>query len=202
MATTSASVDLKKLFKPIAELFYQGYGASYIATKIGETRGKVNKVLKEPNFEKFMVAFSKEKIIDNENQALELAQKLDNTKEGFNKYLNENFYKFIELNNEIQKSAMLSTRLYNDMTNTMINRGDASDDFVGARTANLWLQNSVLATNTYYENFKRLDGILAGVEKETNQGIRRLDDSDDNLDRTQQIIEDLENEYVSFAFDL
>ena len=202
MATTSASVDLKKLFKPIAELFYQGYGASYIATKIGETRGKVNKVLKEPNFEKFMVSFSKEKIIDNENQALELAQKLDETKEGFNKYLNENFYKFIELNNEIQKSAMLSTRLYNDMTNTMINRGDASDDFVGARTANLWLQNSVLATNTYYENFKRLDGILAGVEKETNQGIRRLDDSDDNLDRTQQIIEDLENEYVSFAFDL
>ena len=202
MATTSASVDLKKLFKPIAELFYQGYGASYIATKIGETRGKVNKVLKEPNFEKFMVSFSKEKIIDNENQALELAQKLDETKEGFNKYLNENFYKFIELNNEIQKSAMLSTKLYNNMTNTMINRGDASDDFVGARTANLWLQNSVLATNTYYENFKRLDGILAGVEKETNQGIRRLDDSDDNLDRTQQIIEDLENEYVSFAFDL
>ena len=202
MATTSASVDLKKLFKPIAELFYQGYGASYIATKIGETRGKVNKVLKEPNFEKFMISFSKDKIIDNENKALELAQKLDETKEGFNKYLNENFYKFIELNNEIQKSAMLSTRLYNDMTNSMINRGDASDDFVGARTANLWLQNSVLATNTYYENFKRLDGILAGVEKETNQGIRRLDDSDDNLDRTQQIIEDLENEYVSFAFDL
>ena len=202
MATTSASVDLKKLFKPIAELFYQGYGASYIATKIGETRGKVNKVLKEPNFEKFMVSFSKEKIIDNENQALELAQKLDETKEDFKNYLSENLFKFIELNNEIQKSAMLSTRLYNDMTNTMINRGDASDDFVGARTANLWLQNSVLATNTYYENFKRLDGILAGVEKETNQGIRRLDDSDDNLDRTQQIIEDLENEYVSFAFDL
>ena len=202
MATTSASVDLKKLFKPIAELFYQGYGASYIATKIGETRGKVNKVLKEPNFEKFMVSFSKEKIIDNENQAIELAQKLDETKEDFKNYLSENLFKFIELNNEIQKSAMLSTRLYNDMTNTMINRGDASDDFVGARTANLWLQNSVLATNTYYENFKRLDGILAGVEKETNQGIRRLDDSDDNLDRTQQIIEDLENEYVSFAFDL
>ena len=202
MATTSASVDLKKLFKPIAELFYQGYGASYIATKIGETRGKVNKVLKEPNFEKFMVSFSKEKIIDNENQALELAQKLDETKDEFKKYLNENFCKFIELNNEIQKSAMLSTRLYNDMTNSMINRGDSSDDFVGARTANLWLQNSVLATNTYYENFKRLDGILAGVEKETNQGIRRLDDSDDNVDRTQQIIEDLENEYVSFAFDL
>ena len=42
MATNSANVDLKKLFKPIAELFYQGYGASYIATKIGETRGKVN----------------------------------------------------------------------------------------------------------------------------------------------------------------
>ena len=202
MATNSASVDLKKLFKPIAELFYQGYGASYIATKIGETRGKVNKVLKEPNFEKFMVSFSKEKIIENENQALELAQKLDETKDEFKKYLNENFCKFIELNNEIQKSAMLSTKLYNDMTNSMINHGDSSDDFVGARTANLWLQNSVLATNTYYENFKRLDGILAGVEKETNQGIRRLDDSDDNVDRTQQIIEDLENEYVSFAFDL
>ena len=88
------------------------------------------------------------------------------------------------------------------MTNTMINRGDASDDFVGARTANLWLQNSVLATNTYYDNFKRLDGILAGVEKQTNQSINRLDESNDNVDRTQQIINDLENEYVSFTFDL
>ena len=202
MATTSASVDLKKLFKPIAELFYQGYGASYIATKIGETKGKVNKVLKEPNFEKFMVTFSKEKIIDNENQALELAQNLDKKKEGFKEYLNENFCKFIELNNELQKSALLSTKLYNDMTNSMINRGDASDDFVGARTANLWLQNSVLATNIYYDNFKRLDGILGSVERETNQSINRLDESDDNVDRTQKIIEDLENEYVSFTFDL
>lgn len=202
MATNNASVDLKKLFKPIAELFYQGYGASYIATKIGETKGKVNKVLKDPNFEKFMVIFSKEKIIDNENQALELAQNLDETKDGFKKYLSENFYKFLELNNQIQKSAMLSTKLYNDMTNTMITRGDASDDFVGARTANLWLQNSVLATNTYYDNFKRLDGILGSVEKETNQSINRLDESDDNVNRTQQIIDDLDSEYVSFSFEL
>ena len=201
MATNSASVDLKKLFKPVAELFYQGYDAGYIASKIGETKGKVNKVLKDPNFEKFMVTFSKEKIIDNENQALELAQNLDRTKEGFSNYLNENFCKFIDLNNELQKSAMLSTKLYNNMTNNMITRGDASDDFVGARTANLWLQNSVLATNTYYENFKRLDGILGSVERESNKSINRLDESD-NIDRTQQIINDLDNEYVSFTFDL
>lgn len=202
MATNTASVDLKKIFKPVAQLLYQGFGASYIATKIGETKGKVNKVLKDPNFEKFMVTFSKEKIINNENQPLEIAQNLDKTKEGFKNYLNENFYKFLEVNNELQKSAMLSARLYNDMTNTMINRGDASDDFVGARTANLWVQNSVLAKNTYYENFKRLDGILAGVERETNQSIKRLDESVDDVDKTQEIIKDLESEYVSFNFEL
>ena len=137
-----------------------------------------------------------------ENQYLEIAQNLDDTKEGFKNYLNGNFYKFLELNDELQKSAMLSTRLYNDMTNGMINRGDASDDFVGARTANLWLQNSVLATNTYYENFKRLDGILAGVERETNQSIKRLDESVDDVDKNQEIIKDLESEYVSFSFEL